>query len=646
MQFRITPSFIGPALCRLLLCACLTMAHAHAATLSLLTGTAGSGGNFDGPSATAQLPYVTAVATDGAGNIYITTDLGTVKKVDAAGNVSALAGRLGHFGHLDGAGAAAQFESLGAIVADRSGTLHVLDADRLIRRIAADGQVTTLATLPGDARGLALSPVTGLIYAALEDASIVELHPDGRLVTPSWPMPWQLPSGNSGNADVAVDGADNLYVLALEGLYRLPPDRSTAVLVSDLQQVRQTYPYRIRVAVHPSGAPVYIADEHNVYRMSEEGETVLLAGPGSNGPLASGASDGTGGQALFSFIEGAVVDRSGNLLVADGMNNAIRRISAQGDVTTITGRLPVMGVVDGAPSQARFSSITGIAAARDGSLRVADAEPSGRSGLIRSVAVDGLTTTLLGSAGGMPEPPRVEWPAGIAVAGLGPTEQIFFVDSDECRVFRYAPPTASLAVLARCQWPDASLLDLNALALRGPFVYVASGNRVERLPRWGGSATVVAGDTEAGFQDGLAADARFDRLAGMVFDAAGNLYVSDRGNAVIRKISPDGLVSTFAGAPGQRGSVDGPGPDARFVMPGALAIDTAGNLYVADIADFTVRRISPSGSVQTIAGVSGVGRFMPGATPGGLEFVFGLAVHGDRLYIGMPQGIAVVQPLP
>ena len=98
--------------------------------------------------------------------------------------------------------------------------------------------------------------------------------------------------------------------------------------------------------------------------------------------------------------------------------------------------------------------------------------------------------------------------------------------------------------------------------------------------------------------------------------------------------------------PGERGSVDGQGSSARFVMPGTLAIDAAGNLYVGDIADFTVRKITPDGSVQTIAGVSGMGRFVPGAAPGGLEPVSGLAVFGDKLYIAMPQGIAVLQPRP
>ncbi|HET7864786.1 MAG TPA: hypothetical protein VFL86_10320, partial [Burkholderiaceae bacterium] len=609
--------------------------------LSLLTGFAGSSGNFDGPAATAQLFYPTGVVADGVGNVYIATGLGVIKKVDSAGIVSTLAGRPGALGITDGQGAAARFQSVSAMAADDAGNLHVLDDRQVVRRITADRQVTTLATLSGDVSGMARSPVTGMIYAIFSDGGIVEIRPDGHVTVPSWPMPWMLPPGNSFNADVALDASDNLYVVAPSGVYRLPPDRSTAVPLFALQLA--PYAYQWKIAVHPSGTRLYIANESNVYGWSNGSGPVLLAGPGTTGSLSVGARDGAGSQALFSWIEGVTTDRVGDLLVADGHNNAIRRVSTAGDVTTVVGRLPVIGVVNGSPGTARFSNINGLAAAADGSLWVADAELSGSSGLIRRVQADGTVTTLLGQAGGMTTQPRIEWPVGIAVGSL--SGELYFEDNDECRLFKYSP-VLGLRILAQCQWPDASLRNLNGLALRGQNVYVASGNKIQRLSKNGGTAAVFAGSADAGFQDGLASDARFNELRDMVFDAAGNLFVADRGNAVIRKITPDGQVSTFAGMPGERGSVDGQGTNARFVMPGALAIDSVGNLYVGDTADFTVRKITPGGSVQTVAGVSGLGRFVPGAAPGGLEPVSGLAIHGDKLYITMPQGIAVLQPRP
>ena len=639
MHFKNAASILGNRWIQILLWVFLTATQTHAATLSLLTGFTGSSGNFDGPAATAQLFYPTAVTADGVGNTYVATGLGTIKKVDTAGNVSTLAGRSGDLGLTDGRGAAARFQSITAMVVDGAGTLHVLDDGRIVRRITVGGDVTTLATLSGEVRGMALSPVTGVIHAIFGDGGIVEIQPDGRVVAPSWPMPWKLSPPNSFNTDVALDAADNLYVLGSNGVYRLPPDRSTAVLLVTLE-----YAYQWKISLNPSGTQLYVANELNVYALSSGSQLVLLAGPGTTGSLSVGARDGAGLQALFSWIEGLATDRFGDLLVADGSNHTIRRVSMAGEVTTIVGRLPVIGVVNGAPGTARFSHINGLAATRNGTLWVADAEPSGSSGLIRGVAADGTVTTLLGQAGGMPTRPRIEWPVGIAVAS-GPLGEIFFEDNDECRLFRYSP-IIGLRILAECQWPGQSLSDLNGLALRGPYVYVASGNKIERLSQNGGTAAIFAGSADAGFQDGLATDARFSELRDMVFDAAGNLFVADRGNAVIRKITPQGQVSTFAGMPGERGSVDGQGSNARFMMPGALAIDAVGNLYVGDIADFTVRKITPDGSVQTIAGVSGVGRFVPGSAPGGLEPVSGLAVFGDKLYIAMPQGIAVLQPLP
>lgn len=641
MHCRNAASILGNRLTQFLLWVCLAVTQAHAAGLSLLTGFVGSSGNVDGPAATAQLFYPTAVGADGVGNVYIAAGIGVIKKVDPAGTVSTLAGRPGDFGITDGQGAAARFQLVSAIVTDDAGNLYVLDDQKAVRRITANGQVTTLATLSGDVRGMARSPVTGVIHAIFGNGGIVEIRPDGQVTVPSWPMPWALSPGNSSPTDVALDSSDNLYVLASSGVYRLPPDRSSAVLLFTLQFV--SYAYQWKIAVPPSGARIYIASEYNVYGWSNGSEPALLAGPGTRDPLSVGARDGVGLQALFSSIEGLTIDRFGDLLVVDGYNNAIRRVSTAGEVTTVVGHLPVIGVVDGSPGTARFSSINGLAAAADGSLWVADAEFSGSSGLIRRVKVDGAVTTVLGQAGGMTTRPRIERPVGIAVNSSA--GEIYFEDNDECRLFKYSP-VLGLRILAQCQWPDPSMMDLNGLALRGLYVYVASGNKIQRLRTNGGTAAIFAGSADAGFQDGLASDARFNELRDMVFDAAGNLFVADRGNAVIRKVTPDGVVSTLAGMPGERGSVDGQGTDARFVMPGALAIDSVGNLYVGDIADFTVRKITPGGSVQTIAGVSGLGRFIPGAAPGGLEPISGLAVHGDKLYITMPQGIAVLQPLP
>lgn len=122
-----------------------------------------------------------------------------------------------------------------------------------------------------------------------------------------------------------------------------------------------------------------------------------------------------------------------------------------------------------------------------------------------------------------------------------------------------------------------------------------------------GNSPVVAGAVgEAGSGDGFGSQARFRSPWGLAVDATGTIYVADTGNRTIRKITPDGNVTTIAGAPGRSGSVDGPGLEARFMAPISVAVSPAGDIYVADLAGDTIRKIAPDGLVSTFAGLSGV----------------------------------------
>jgi len=132
-------------------------------------------------------------------------------------------------------------------------------------------------------------------------------------------------------------------------------------------------------------------------------------------------------------------------------------------------------------------------------------------------------------------------------------------------------------------------------------------NQIIRKVSPAGVVTTVAGRaTEAGSVDGPAASARFFGPAGVALDAAGTLYIADSYNNTIRKLSPAGIVTTLAGAPGTAGATDGPGGGARFNSPMGLTVDAAGNVYVADMGNDTIRMITPAGSVSTLAGTPGV----------------------------------------
>jgi DNA-binding beta-propeller fold protein YncE len=118
--------------------------------------------------------------------------------------------------------------------------------------------------------------------------------------------------------------------------------------------------------------------------------------------------------------------------------------------------------------------------------------------------------------------------------------------------------------------------------------------------------STFAGDGEEGYANGTGTEAQFNSPAGLAFDKAGNLYVADGDNHRIRKISPKGEVTTFTGS-GEEGYADGTGIEAQFYAPAGLAFDKAGNLYVTDYGNHRIRKISPKGEVSTLAGSGEIG---------------------------------------
>src|SRR2546428_1071351 len=134
----------------------------------------------------------------------------------------------------------------------------------------------------------------------------------------------------------------------------------------------------------------------------------------------------------------------------------------------------------------------------------------------------------------------------------------------------------------------------------------------------------VAGDGTAGFADGAGSSARFDNPQGVAVDASGMIYVADTGNNRIRRIAVDGPVSTLAGS-ATPGFQDGAGAQARFNAPRGLALDNQGNAYVADSGNSSVRAITPSGNVSTVAG-GGTNRARDSPTPP-IDWIGGIALE-------------------
>lgn len=162
-------------------------------------------------------------------------------------------------------------------------------------------------------------------------------------------------------------------------------------------------------------------------------------------------------------------------------------------------------------------------------------------------------------------------------------------------------------------------------------VYVAdSYNSTVRKIGLGGVVTTLAGAAfQKGSTDGTGTAARFDQPFGIAVDANGNVYVSDATMNTIRKITPAGVVTTLAGTAGQVGSTDGTGPAARFAVPYGVAVDSAGNVYVADHGNHVVRKITSAGVVTTLAGSGTAGLTDGTGTAAKFNFLSGVAVDAN-----------------
>ena len=182
---------------------------------------------------------------------------------------------------------------------------------------------------------------------------------------------------------------------------------------------------------------------------------------------------------------------------------------------------------------------------------------------------------------------------------------------------------------ARFFWPSGVAVDTNGT------VYVAdSGNNTIRKVTPAGVVTTLAGlaGNNTGSADGTGSAARFYEPLNMAVDTNGNIYVSDAYNQTIRKVTPAGTVTTLAGLAGQVGSADGTNSAARFNSPYGVALDSAGDLYVADALNYTIRKVTPVGTnwvVTTLAGLAGYSGSVNG-TGSDARFSYPTGVAVDR----------------
>jgi sugar lactone lactonase YvrE len=459
--------------------------------------------------------------------------------------LSLLAGGLGGYGNLDGVGSEARLGYSNGVAVDAAGNAFVADGSNTsIRKITPSGQVTTFA---GGSYGVVDGTGTAAKFAS--------------------------PAG------IVIDSAGNLFV-ADQGSRSIRKITTAAVVTT-------------------------------------------FAGSTTFNPTSTAVSvDGTGTAATFRSVSGLAIDSADNLYVADTNNYTIRKITPAGVVTTIagdvTGTYPTSGPVNGPALSARFVFPRSITVDSANNIYVAE------SSQIRKIAPDGMVSTFAGQAlGGIPQDGvgSAAVFSGLIAIKADTAGNVFAIEGSLYRDIRKITPAGVVTTFAGVLTNTS--LDLNPVDGTGAaarfgnptaLTVDATGNllvmdsgTLRKVTPSAVVTTLVGKSAQTGSTDGTGAAARFLNMNDMVVDSTGNIFALSMlpvgNNYVVRKISAEGVVTTFAGGGSFsfNPSGDGTGTSAAFYFAAHLAIDAANNLYVTEQG--VVRKITPAGVVTTIAGV-------------------------------------------
>ena len=609
-----------------------------AGVISTVAGAGTEGYNGDGGAATAaQLNYPVGVAVDGAGNLYI-ADLGNhrIRKVDAAGVISTVAGAGstgesgGGFGGDGGPATAAQLRSPAGVALDGAGNLYIADAlNNRIRKVDSAGTITTVAGAGTEGFGGDGGPATA-----------------AQLYRP---------------AGVALDGAGNLYIADF-GNNRIRKVDAAGVISTvagagstgesgggfggDGGPATAARLYLPRGVALDGAGNLYIADllNHRIRKVDAAGVISTVAGAGSTGE-SGGGFGGDGGPAVaarLNFPVGVAVDGSGNLYIADTDNDRIRKVDAAGVISTVAGG--GYGGDGGPAVAAQLDWPFDVALDGAGNLYIAD----WLHNRIRKVDAAGVISTVAGGGsslgdGGPATAAQLNFPEGVAPDGAG---NLYIADTYNNRIRK----VDAAGVISTVAGGGSSLGDggpATAAQLSGPSgvavdgagnLYIADrGNRrIRKVDAAGVISTVAGGGSSLG-DGGPATAARLNFPVGVALDGSGNLYIADTDNNRIRKVDAAGVISTVAGDGTCCYSGDGgPAVEAQLSGPSGVAVDAAGNLYIADTENERIRKVDAAGVISTVAGdgTHGFGGDGGAATAAQLRRPRGVAPDGaGNLYI-------------
>ncbi len=581
----------------------------HQGTLSRLAGTGRAGSSGDGgPALTAQLNYPDGIAVDAGGNIFVADRAACVIRKISGGNISTVGGN-GTCGYSGDAGTAtaAQLNAPTSVAVDPSGNLYVGDTgNNVIRRIRADGNISTFAGNGnqgysgdgGPAVNASLNQPEGITWAAgslyiadTNNERVRRVSSDGTITTAAGNGMASYSgdnvggtgivtsSGDNGPAvqapvvlptDVAMDSAGNLYVSDF-GNSKIRMISSTGVITTLIGNIDGVAPepgqaaasIRLNgptgVAVDSAGTVYFTEGSIGTGSGLVHGDYMVWSVSGGIFSALAGnglqSFSGDGGPALAAQMNspaGIAMDGSGNIYIADPLNNRIRKMTPGGAISTIAGTGVAGFSGDGQSAlNARLNAPSGVAVDFAGTVYIADTN----NNRVRVVTPDGLIYTLAGNGnasffgdGGMAINGSLHAPHGVAVD----TQGNFYI---------------------------ADTLD----------------HRVRKVTQNGNIISTIAGNGAPGFSGdgGQGPDASLNLPVAVAVDPGGNIYIADQGNGRIRRVNQNGAIATVAG--------NGNSPSSQLYNPSGVAVDAQGNIDIADSGHNQIRQAF-AGGIVTIAG--------------------------------------------
>lgn len=560
----------------------------------------------------------------------------------------------------DGAAATqAILKSPSAVVAEAGGGFAILDAfHQQIRRVAADGTISTIATLNTYCTDLKIAR-DGTLYL-VASAQVFKISPTG-VVTPvagtgvvgssADGVPAATARLAAAVSGLALDAAGNVYFaeghrvrqVTTAGILRTIAGTGTAGFNGDSQPATSAQLNTPRGVAVDAANNVYITDRSNrrVRKVNSAGVITTVVG---NGTLASPAS-GTATLLGQGFVESITVDGSGTIYFTEIGFGTIVKVDSAGALTKLAGGNRFT-FNDGIATSNYLHGLSGIAVDAAGNVLFAEAD----SHRVRQIANGNIRTVAgrirFAGDGGPATAAILNDPTDLAFDGLG---NLIISDAGSYRIRRVGLD-GIINSIAGNGLPGLAAAGSVANSTSIPYSYAIATDRrgnlffssrvlVYRIAPTG-ILSIYAGTGEPGNtgDNGPAIAARFTNISGLAVDAAGNLYIADHGHHRVRRVALDGTVTAFAGT-GVAGAAgdNGPATAAQFnaSYPMHVTFDGRGNLYVGDGNNFKVRMVSPAGIITTVAGNGTLGVAVDGAAAirSSIEAPFGLAADDTALYI-------------